>query len=163
MLSVNFNPSVLSSQRNIETASNALNTALGRMSTGFKINSAKDDAAGLFVATSLNSQLRGLKQAIKNINDGISLLNTADGALDNMTDLLSRIRDLAVQGANGVYDDLSRDAMQMEADSLIEELFQIKDCTLFNGIKIFGGGGASFRVRGSNAGNATSSPPPPKL
>ena len=140
MLSVNYNPSVMITQRNIALASCGVFSALERMSTGFRINRAADDAAGMYVATGLDVQIRGLRQAQRNVSDGISLLNTADGALSNMTGLLSRIRDLAVQGGNGVYDDLSREAMQMEADSLIDELYQVRDSAVFNGMKIFGDG-----------------------
>src|SRR5574344_1845214 len=131
-LSVNYNPSVLTIQRNLSSATNSMTTALERMSTGFKINSAKDDAAGLYVATNLNTQIRGLKQAQKNVNDGISLLSTADGSLSNMTNIVYRLRDLAVQSSNGVYDDASRKAMQDEADELTQELYRLKNSTTFN-------------------------------
>ena len=139
MITTNFNPSVLSTQRNLNIATNSLNTALYRMSTGYKVNCAADDAAGLFVASNLNANIRGLRQAQKNAQDGISLLNTAEGGLANMTDILNRLRDLAVQGANGVYDDSSLKAMQNEADALVEQLWQIKDGTKFNGRDIFNG------------------------
>ena len=139
MITTNFNPSVLSTQRNLNIATNSLNTALYRMSTGYKVNCAADDAAGLFVASNLNANIRGLRQAQKNAQDGISLLNTAEGGLANMTDILNRLRDLAVQGANGVYDDSSLKAMQDEADALVEQLWQIKDGTKFNGRDIFNG------------------------
>ncbi len=159
MLSVNYNPSVMITQRNIALASGGVFSALERMSTGFRINRAADDAAGMYVATGLEVQIRGLRQAQRNVSDGISLLNTADGALSNMTGLLSRIRDLAVQGGNGVYDDLSREAMQMEADSLIDELYQVRDSAVFNGMKIFGDG-----VKASAAGvSAVSAPRDSKI
>ena len=145
MITTNFNPSVLTTQRNLNIATNSLNTALERMSTGYKVNCAADDAAGMFVSSRLNANIRGLKQAQKNAQDGISLLNTAEGALSNMTNILNRIRDLAVQGANGVYSDSSRQAMQDESDALIDQLWQLKDSTKFNGRDIF-----------------TGSPPPPE-
>ena len=144
MITTNFNPSVLTTQRNLNIATNSLNTALERMSTGYKVNCAADDAAGMFVSSRLNANIRGLKQAQKNAQDGISILNTAEGALSNMTDILNRLRDLAVQGANGVYSDSSRQAMQDESDALIDQLWQLKDSTKFNGRDIF-----------------TGSPPPP--
>ena len=137
MISTNYNPSVLTTQRNLNLASFSLNTALERMSTGYKVNCAADDAAGMFVASNLNANIRGLKQAQKNAQDGISLLNTAEGSLSNMTNILNRLRDLAVQGANGVYDENSLDAMQNEADSLVAQLKQIQEGTLFNGKSIF--------------------------
>ena len=90
MISVNFNPSVLTSQRNLNNSTNYLNNSLERMSTGYKVNCAADDAAGMFVSSRLNASLRGLAQAKKNVADGISLINTADGALSNMSDLLNR-------------------------------------------------------------------------
>ena len=139
MISTNFNPSVLTTQRNLNIATNTLNTALERMSTGYKVNCAADDAAGMFVASNLNRNLRGLLQAQKNTQDGISLLNTADGSLSNMTNILNRLRDLAVQGANGVYDESSLGAMQDEAESLTAQLNQIRNGTIFNGLSVFDG------------------------
>ncbi len=137
-ISVNYNPSVLKTQRNLSTATNLLNNALERMSTGFKVNSASDDAAGLYVATNMNTQIRGLKQANKNVSDGISLLNTASGSLDNMKNILNRLRDLSVQASNGVYSDEARAAMQNEVDELTQQIYQIKNGTNFNGKAIFG-------------------------
>ena len=160
MLSVHYNPSVLYAQNYLARASNSVASALEKMSTGFRINRASDDAAGLYVATKMNSQLRGLKQAQNNISNGLSILNMADSALGDITDLLQRVRDLAVQGANSVYSDASRRAMQAEADALIEEVFRVKDSTLFNGMNVFSGGSgvstisnlsrASWRVNSEN-------------
>ena len=154
MISTNYNPSVLTTQRNLNLASFNLNTALERMSTGYKVNCAADDAAGMFVASNLNANIRGLKQAQKNAQDGISLLNTAEGSLSNMTNILNRLRDLAVQGANGVYDENSLDAMQNEADSLVAQLKQIQQGTLFNGKSIFNTN-ATWSLTTQNAGTAT--------
>ena len=154
MISTNYNPSVLTTQRNLNLASFSLNTALERMSTGYKVNCAADDAAGMFVASNLNANIRGLKQAQKNAQDGISLLNTAEGSLSNMTNILNRLRDLAVQGANGVYDENSLDAMQNEADSLVAQLKQIQQGTLFNGKSIFNTN-ATWNLTTQNAGTAT--------
>ena len=139
MISTNFNPAVLTTRRNLNIATDTLNTALERMSTGYKVNCAADDAAGMFVASNLNRNLRGLLQAQKNAQDGISLLNTADGSLSNMTNILNRLRDLAVQGANGVYDESSLGAMQDEAESLTAQLNQIRNGTIFNGLSVFDG------------------------
>lgn len=139
MISINYNPSVLKTQNNLNIATSNLNKSLLRMSTGFKINSAADDAAGLYIATKLNSQIRGLKQAQANISNGMSYLNIAEGALSNMTGILNRVRDLAVQGANDIYDDNARTAMQSEADALVAELDRIKGSTLFNGMNVFKG------------------------
>ena len=137
MLSVHYNPSVLNTQNNLSHATNAVSTALERMSTGYKINRASDDAAGLFIATGLNAQIRGLKQAQKNVNDGLSIISTAESALSNITELLNRIRDLSVQAANSIYDTDSRTAMQAEANALIAEIEQIKKGTNFNGRLLF--------------------------
>ncbi len=153
MISTNYNPSVLTTQRNLNLASFSLNTALERMSTGYKVNCAADDAAGMFVASNLNANIRGLKQAQKNAQDGISLLSTAEGSLSNMTNILNRLRDLAVQGANGVYDENSLDAMQNEADSLVAQLKQIQQGTLFNGKSIFNTN-ATWNLTTQNAGTA---------
>ena len=168
MLSIVTDIQSMQINKNLTTATNAVNTALERMSTGYKVNCAADDAAGLFLSSTMTAQLRGSQQAIKNISDGISLLQTADGALSNMTDILARLRDLSVQSANGVYDEKSREAFQREADALTEQLKQILEGTSFNGktllqtsenptlasaLTLSGGGGnpnnltrASFRV-----------------
>lgn len=137
MLSVNYNPSVLKAQNNLACAANSVSSALERMSTGFRINSASDDAAGLYVATGLDTQIRGSKQAQKNVADGISLLNIAEGSLSNMKNMLQRVRDLGVQGANSVYDSSARQAMQDEAEALIEEVLRVQEATVFNGRSIF--------------------------
>ena len=143
MLSINYNPSVLKAQNNLAFASDAVSSALERMSTGFKINRASDDAAGLYVSTKMSSQIRGLLQAKKNVSDGLSLLNTAEGDLGSVQDLLLRIRDLSLQASNGIYDNSARKAMQDEADLLIEEVYRIIDSSNFNGMKIFDGGAAT--------------------
>lgn len=138
MITTNFNPSVLTTQRNLNIATNSLNTALERMSTGYKVNRAADDAAGMFVSSKMTAQIRGLRQAQKNTQDGISLLQTADGTYANMVDMLNRLRDLSVQAANGIYDEKSRTAFQQEADALVAQLFQLKEGAQFNGLKILG-------------------------
>ena len=138
MITTNFNPSVLTTQRNLNIATNSLNTALERMSTGYKVNCAADDAAGMFVSSKMTAQIRGLRQAQKNTQDGISLLQTADGTYANMVDMLNRLRDLSVQAANGIYDEKSRTAFQQEADALVAQLFQLKEGAQFNGLKILG-------------------------
>lgn len=138
-LSINHNRPVFTIQRYLSTAANSMTTALNRMSTGYKINNSGDDAAGSYIAGNLTSQINGLKQALKNINTGITLLNTADSTLDNLSNILYRLRDLAVQASNGVYDNASKKAMQNEADALINEMYRIKNNTTFNGLNLFGG------------------------
>lgn len=137
-ISTNYNPSALKVQKNLNNATNSMNRALEKMSTGFKVNRAADDAAGLYISTGLTTQIRGLSQAKLNTQDGISYINTATGALNNITNILNRLRDLAVQGANGIYSDEARTAMQSEADALTEQLYQIKNGTMFNGKNVFG-------------------------
>ena len=142
-------------KNNLAAATNAVDIALGRMSTGCKLNCAADDAAGMFVSSRLNANIRGLTQAKKNAQDGISLLNTAEGSLSNMTNILNRLRDLAVQGANGVYNDSSLKAMQKEANTLTSGLKQIQNGTIFNGRKIFGKENASWSLTTQNTATAT--------
>ena len=137
MISINFNPSVLKTQNSLNIATSALSKSLLRMSTGYKINSASDDAAGLFIASGLSSQISGLRQAQSNVSTGLSYLGIAEGALGNMTNILNRLRDLAVQGSNGTYDATARTAMQNEANALIAELSRVKDSAMFNGINVF--------------------------
>ena len=162
MISTNFNPSVLTTQRNLNNATDGLNTALQRMSTGYRVNCAADDAAGMFVSSRLNAAIRGLAQAKKNVSDGISFINSADGALSNMTDILNRMRDLAVQGANGVYDSRSLSAMQDEADALMAQLRQVRDGASFNGMSIFGNTSVAWSLSGRSASAASLSAPPPE-
>ena len=137
MLSINTDTLNILMQKNLTTAQNAVSQALERMSTGYKVNSAKDDAAGLYIATSMRAQISGLKQAYKNTQDGISFLNTGLGAFENMTTILNRLRDLSVQAANGIYDTDARNAMQKESDELVKQLEQILTSTNFNGRKFF--------------------------
>ena len=138
MLSIVTDIQSMQINKNLTTATNAVNTALQRMSTGYKVNSAADDAAGLFLSSTMLAQLRGLKQAQKNTQDGISLLQTADGTYSSMVDILNRLRDLSVQASNGVYDEKAREAIQREADALMSELNQLKNSAQFNGLKILG-------------------------
>ena len=138
MISINNNLSVLRAQNNMSKNIYTLGTALQRMSTGYKINSAADDAAGQYIATGLNTQVRGLTQAQANVSMGQSILNIAEGSLNNMSDMLNRIKDLALQGANSYYPADSREAMQKEADKLIEEIVRINKSTNFNGMNVFG-------------------------
>lgn len=137
MVSINTDTLNILMQKNLNTAQNAVSQALERMSTGYKVNSAKDDAAGLYIATNMTSQIRGLKQALKNTQNGISYLNIGLGAYENMTTILNRLRDLSVQAANGIYDTDARNAMQKESDELVKELEQIIAGTEFNGRKFF--------------------------
>ncbi|WP_417660118.1 flagellin [Pseudidiomarina sp.] len=151
-LTVNTNIPSLNTQRNINSTSNALNTSMQRLSTGSRINSAKDDAAGLQISNRLTNQISGLNVAVRNANDGISLAQTAEGALQQSTNILQRIRDLAIQSANGSNSDADRAALQKEVSAQQAELTRIAETTTFGGRKLMDGsfGTSSFQV-GSNA------------
>ncbi len=151
-LTVNTNVASLNTQRNLNTSSKGLDTSLQRLSTGFRINSAKDDAAGLQISNRLTSQVNGLNVAVRNANDGISLAQTAEGALQQSTNILQRMRDLALQSANGSNGGSERAALQSEVSQLQQELNRIADTTSFGGRKILDGtfGSQAFQV-GANA------------
>ena len=147
-LTVNTNVASLNTQRNLNTSSNSLSTSLQRLSTGSRINSAKDDAAGLQISNRLTSQVNGLNVATKNANDGISLAQTAEGALQQSTNILQRMRDLSLQSANGSNSTSERDALNSEVGQLKKELDRISNTTTFGGRKLLDGsfGTASFQV-----------------
>ncbi|KZX51952.1 flagellin [Stutzerimonas frequens] len=151
-LTVNTNIASLNTQRNLQNSSNALTTSMQRLSTGSRINSAKDDAAGLQIANRLTSQVNGLGVAVRNANDGISLAQTAEGALQQSTNILQRMRDLALQSANGSNNEDDRASIQKEVSQLKNELNRISETTTFGGQKLLNGdfGTKDFQV-GSNA------------
>ncbi|MCI0916367.1 flagellin [Pseudomonas stutzeri] len=151
-LTVNTNVASLNTQRNLSNSSNALSTSMQRLSTGSRINSAKDDAAGLQISNRLTSQINGLGVAVRNANDGISLAQTAEGALQQSTNILQRMRDLALQSANGSNNDSDRASVQKEVDQLKSELTRISETTTFGGRKLLDGtfGKQEFQV-GANA------------
>jgi len=156
-LTVNTNTASLNAQRNLNGSSNSLATSLERLSSGSQINSAKDDAAGLQIANRLTSQINGLGVATKNANNGISIAQTAEGALQESTNILQRMRDLALQAANGSNSDTERDALNSEVTELKKELDRISNTTAFGGKKLFDGsfGTETFQV-GSAANEAIS-------
>lgn len=147
-LTVNTNIASLNTQRNINNTSSALNTAMQRLSTGSRINSAKDDAAGLQISNRLTAQIGGLTVAARNANDGISMAQTAEGALQETTNLLQRMRDLAVQASNGSYSNDDRASLNKEFQALAEEIDRIAETTSFGkGVKLLdGSAGASGTV-----------------
>ncbi|MBA1305400.1 flagellin [Stutzerimonas stutzeri] len=147
-LTVNTNIPSLNTQRNLNSSSNALATSMQRLSTGSRINSAKDDAAGLQIANRLTSQVNGLGVAVRNANDGISLAQTAEGALQQSTNILQRMRDLALQSANGSNSDSERTALDSEVNQLKKELDRISNTTTFGGRQLLDGsfGTTSFQV-----------------
>jgi len=147
-LSVNTNVASLNTQRNLSNSSNALSTSLQRLSTGSRINSAKDDAAGLQIANRLTSQINGMGVAVKNSNDGISMAQTAEGALEQSTSILQRMRDLSLQSANGSNSAEERKALNSEVSELKKELDRIANTTSFGGKKLLDGsfGTTTFQV-----------------
>lgn len=149
---INTNIPSLNAQRNLNSSAGSLSTSLQRLSSGLRINSAKDDAAGLAISERFTSQIRGLNQAVRNANDGISLAQTAEGALGSAGDILQRIRELAVQSANASNSSSDRQALQNEVTQLVQELDRISTTTNFNGKVLFDGtfGTANFQV-GANA------------
>jgi len=150
---INTNVASLNAQRNVNNSQMALGTAMQRLSSGLRINSAKDDAAGLAISQRFTSQIKGLNQASRNANDGISLAQTAEGALVEVTNNLQRIRELAVQSSNATNSQSDRDALQTEVTSLKAEVERVANTTAFNGVKVLDGSftGAVFQV-GANAG-----------
>lgn len=150
---INTNISALQVQKDLSKTAASLATSIERLSTGLRINSAKDDAAGLAIATRFTTQIRGQTQAIRNANDGISLAQTAEGALDEVTNNLQRIRELAVQSSNATNSNSDRLALQQEVSQLLSEINSIADKTSFNGVKLLDGSfsGAIFQI-GDDAG-----------
>jgi flagellin len=154
---INTNMASLNAQRNLNGSQSSLNVALQRLSTGLRINSAKDDAAGLAISERFSAQIRGINQAARNANDGISLTQTAEGALSAISDNLQRIRELAVQSANATNSSADRAALQQEVAQLVSEIDRVAAQTEFNGIKLLDGSFSSqqFQV-GANAGQTIS-------
>ncbi|OGS73198.1 MAG: flagellin [Gallionellales bacterium GWA2_60_142] len=149
---INTNIASLNAQRNLNGSQNAMQTALQRLSSGLRINGASDDAAGLAISQRMTSQIRGLDQARRNANDGVSMSQTGEGALQAAGDMLQRVRELAVQSANASNSASDRQALQNEVGQLVSELDRIAQTTEFNGRKLFDGsfGTAQFQV-GANA------------
>lgn len=148
MSTINTNVLSLSAQRNVGQANSALSTSMERLSSGLRINSAKDDAAGLAISDRMTSQVRGLSQAIRNSNDGISMTQTAEGALQESTNIMQRMRELAVQSANDTNSSSDRNNLQKEVSQLQSELNRIANTTTFNGKNLLDGSlsNAKFHV-----------------
>lgn len=153
-LTVNTNVTSLSVQKNLNKASDALSTSMTRLSSGLKINSAKDDAAGLQIATRMTSQIRGQTMAIKNANDGISIAQTAEGAMQEQTNILQRMRELAVQSRNDSNSSDDRDALNKEFSQMSAELTRISGSTNLNGKNLLDGTASTMTFQvGSNTGS----------
>ncbi|MGI2119643.1 flagellin [Shewanella oncorhynchi] len=156
-ISVNTNVTSMNSQKNLTNANNGLKTSMERLSSGLRINGAKDDAAGLQISNRMTSQINGLDVAMRNANDGISIAQTAEGSMQESTNILQRMRDLSLQSANGSNSTADRESMQKEISSLQTELTRIADTTSFGGQKLLDGsyGSQKFQV-GSNANETIS-------
>ncbi|BDX07802.1 flagellin [Planctobacterium marinum] len=155
-LFVNTNVSSLNSQRQLFNSGNALSTSFERLSSGFRINRAADDAAGLQITDRMTTQIQGLDQSVRNANDAISLVQTTEGALGESTTALQRIRTLAIQSQNGINSSADRTALQQEVTALVAELSRIATDTQFAGNNILSGTfSAQFQV-GANAGQTIS-------
>ncbi|WP_296255909.1 MULTISPECIES: flagellin domain-containing protein [unclassified Pseudomonas] len=154
-LGVNTNVASLAVQKNLSRASDALSTSMTRLSSGLKINSAKDDAAGLQIATRETSQIRGQTVAIKNANDGISIAQTAEGALQESTNILQRMRELAVQSRNDTNGTADRSSLDAEYGQMSDELTRIADSTNLNGKNLLDGSASTVTLQvGSNTGTS---------
>ncbi|ACV75181.1 MAG: flagellin [Zymomonas mobilis] len=159
MTVINTNTSALRAQNASRLADNNLNTAMTRLSSGKSINSASDNAAGLAISSSMTAQINGMNQAISNANDGVSLAQTADGALGEVTNMVQRINQLAVQSANGTYQQSDRTDMNTEVQQLQQQIKQVVNGTKFNGSTLFtstGTTGTTFKIQtGATSATAT--------
>jgi len=155
MTVINTNTSAMRAQNGSRVANQSLQVAMERLSTGKRINSAKDDAAGLAIASSMSAQIRGMSQGIRNANDGISMAQTAEGALGEVSNMLQRIRELTVQASSGTYSADDRTNLQAEVTELQSQITSILDNTEFNGNKLFdGSAGTSGTVTIQTGANA---------
>ncbi|HCG8580760.1 TPA: flagellin [Vibrio parahaemolyticus] len=154
-ITVNTNVAALVAQRHLTSATDMLNQSMERLSSGKRINSAKDDAAGLQISNRLQSQMGGLDVAVRNANDGISIMQTAEGAMNEVTNIMQRMRDLSLQSANGSNSQAERTALQEEVTALNDELNRIAETTSFGGRKLLNGtfGKSSFQI-GAASGEA---------
>jgi flagellin len=154
-LYINTNVSSLNAQRQLNKAGMGVDTAMERLSSGSRINSAADDAAGLAISNRQTSQIRGLDQAVRNANDGISLIQTAEGALSETTNILQRMRELSIQSANGIYGDNDRATLDAEVQQLVSELDRIAETTSFNGQNILDGSTGKIELQVGAQSNQT--------
>ncbi|TFZ08353.1 flagellin N-terminal helical domain-containing protein [Ramlibacter humi] len=152
---INTNLASLNTQRNLSSSQSSLNTSIQRLSSGLRVNSAKDDAAGLAIAERMNAQVRGLNVAARNANDGVSLAQTAEGALGKIGEMVQRVRELAVQSSNATNSNTDRAALQQEVAQLKEEIDRVAGSANFNGTKLLDGSftSAKFQV-GADAGDS---------
>ena len=156
-MAINTNVNSLNAQRNLSASQGSLATSMQRLSSGLRINSAKDDAAGLAIADRMNAQIKGINVSVRNANDGISLAQTAEGALSTVTDVLQRMRELAVQAQNGSNGTSDRANLDTEYQQLSSEITRIAAQTKFNGTAIVGAsaGAQTFQVGANNGDTLT--------
>ncbi len=157
---INTNVMSLTAQRNLSKSQSSLSTSMERLSSGLRVNSAKDDAAGLAIAERMNTQVRGMNVAIRNANDGISLAQTAEGGLQEVNNMLQRMRELAVQSKNGTNSDSDRENLDAEFTALNEEIGRIAETTVYNGQSVLDASAASgvevvFQVGANNDSSNT--------
>ena len=150
---INTNVLAITAQRNLDRSQGMMTTAMERLSSGLRVNSAKDDAAGLAIAERMNTQVRGMQVAMRNASDGISLSQVAEGGLNEVGNMMQRMRELAVQSANGTNSGSDRDNLNQEYQALADEIGRISETTAFNGVKVLGSGAGTFGFQvGANAG-----------
>jgi flagellin len=154
-LVINTNVAAINSQRQLMNSGGALDKSMERLSSGQRINSAKDDAAGLAISNRMTSQIRGLDQAIRNANDGISMIQTAEGAMQEVTNILQRMRELSIQSANGIYSDADRSTLDAEVQQLKLEMDRIADSTSFNGQILLDGSIGKTKLQVGSLANQT--------
>jgi flagellin len=154
-MSINTNMASLNSQRYASRTNDALSTSMERLSSGLRVNNSRDDAAGLAIADRMNAQVKGMNVAIRNANDGISRAQTAEGALATATDILQRMRELAVQGSNGTNASGDSANLQSEFTQLQSEISRISTQTKFNGTGVFGGSAVNYQI-GADAAQSVS-------
>ena len=154
---INTNIIALNAQRNLSTSQSALASSMQRLSSGLRVNSAKDDAAGMAIAERMTAQVRGMNVAARNANDGISLAQTAEGALGKVSDSLQRMRELAVQSANATNSDSDKDSLDKEFGELAKEIQRVLGGTTFNGLTVLGAdaGAQVFQVGANTTSNDT--------
>ena len=152
---INSNIQSLNAQRNLSISQGDQNQAMERLTSGKRINSAADDAAGLAISSKMTSQIKGLDQAVRNANDGISLIQTAEGALEESTNILQRMRELSIQSANGIFTDDNRSTLNAEVDQLKAELTRISETTSFNGLQILDGSQGDIALQVGSEANQT--------
>jgi flagellin len=155
-LTINTNIMSLNAQRNLSTTQNALSKSMERLSSGLRINSAADDAAGLAISVGMDAQVKSMNQAVRNANDGVSLAQTAEGSLNETTNILTRMRELAQESATGTVSDAQRTSIQNEFTQLSSEIDRIANATQFNGANLLDGSlsaGVSFQIGTNNTGN----------